>query len=353
MADLPPPPYGPEVRLARYDAMMLPVVATSRQGRAALRRKGDPVAFIAAQNLRLYSWSQTPSGSLPPDEDELMLDGAGVMDERIWKRVRETVLAGWRLHADGRLYHPEMVEIVSEAWRRLSNFRDAGAKGGKAKRAPGKEDKPQMSDSCDAANRQPSDSYDASFRSDHEKSTTYKKHRSSNKNKEEEREEGKTEERGDAVDARENSPPPSEPSPRHFAPTPERYGGGAPPGRPMTPLPAEWRSEGGDPASILDSPALLSAALDAGMTTETARDEAHRFADHHAARDSRFADWPAAWRNWCRRHADFSRNRGGPGSSGGPHADRSGSGGGLVDTILRRRADRLAVGGWEYPAGRA
>lgn len=164
---------------------------------------------------------------------------------------------------------------------------------------------------------------------------------------------GKTEERGDAVDARENAPPPSDPSPRRFAPTPERYGGGGPPGRPMTPLPAAWRSEGGAPASILDSPALLSAALDAGMTTETARDEAHRFADHHAARDSRFADWPAAWRNWCRRHADFSRNRGGPGSSGGPHADRSGSGGGLVDTILRRRADRLAVGGWEYPAGRA
>jgi hypothetical protein len=58
----------------------------------------------------LTAWRQAPSGSLPND-DELIAARIG-MPVRQLQANRDILLRGWRLHEDGRLYHPVLVEQV-------------------------------------------------------------------------------------------------------------------------------------------------------------------------------------------------------------------------------------------------
>lgn len=48
------------------------------------------------------------------------------------------------------------------------------------------------------------------------------------------------------------------------------------------------------------------AATNAGMAPEHRREQWDQFRDHHAAKGSVMADWPAAWRTWCRNWRKFN-----------------------------------------------
>lgn len=59
----------------------------------------------------------------------------------------------------------------------------------------------------------------------------------------------------------------------------------------------------------------LDEALALGLTLTQAMSEAAKFKDHWrqaSGQNARKLDWPAAWRNWCRRAVDDFRGRGPP-----------------------------------------
>ena len=43
----------------------------------------------------------------------------------------------------------------------------------------------------------------------------------------------------------------------------------------------------------------------AGWDAARAHEEFDKFRDYHREHASRFRDWPAAWRNWCRKGRQF------------------------------------------------
>jgi len=69
------------------------------------------------------SWQQIPAGAFV-DQDDVIAARIG-MALVMFKRSRPILLRGWRLHADGRIYHPVIVERVQErlAWRSNENAR--------------------------------------------------------------------------------------------------------------------------------------------------------------------------------------------------------------------------------------
>lgn len=66
--------------------------------------------------LWLTAWRQAPCGSLPTD-DELIAARIG-MPTRQFQAHRDLLMRGWRLHGDGRLYHPTIIEQVNTMLRK-------------------------------------------------------------------------------------------------------------------------------------------------------------------------------------------------------------------------------------------
>ncbi len=74
-----------------------------------------PGAFCGAAKLFRYAWHNTPSGSLPNDEEFLReISEVGPS----WKELRFSILDGWYLAADGRLYHPVLSRVVNSHLRK-------------------------------------------------------------------------------------------------------------------------------------------------------------------------------------------------------------------------------------------
>lgn len=110
---LPPPPIPADADLRHYDDMPLEVRRLRDSGIA-----GEPNAevFRCAVLLWCVAWHQLPAGSLPSDEAELCrLIGLG-RDLKTWRKIRAGALRGWRLFADGRLYHPVVAEKTIDRW---------------------------------------------------------------------------------------------------------------------------------------------------------------------------------------------------------------------------------------------
>ncbi|MCX7361876.1 MAG: DUF1376 domain-containing protein [Alphaproteobacteria bacterium] len=106
-----PPPIPAEVDLKDFRFMPIDVL-TIRDSPLTI---GDPAIFRATLMLWFVAWHQLPAGSLDPNDDWLAhRSGAGAD----WPRIRDTVLAGFVEHADGRLYHPLLTEKVLQAWGR-------------------------------------------------------------------------------------------------------------------------------------------------------------------------------------------------------------------------------------------
>lgn len=109
--------------------------------------------------------------------------------------------------------------------------------------------------------------------------------------------------------------------------------------KPQVPLPELWRAS---PHAVL-SEKNRKAALEAGMTAETAGHETHQFVDHHTGKDSRNADWDGCWRTWCRNWVKFGSKqfrRGG--SPRGTQSGRHDGGSGSIASYLAQRDSRRA-----------
>ena len=81
----------------------------------------NPEAKVAALRLwwRAYA-HEVPAGSLPA-KDVLICQYAGYeANPRAWARLKPSAMRGWVLCSDGRLYHPFVAELATEAFvRRL------------------------------------------------------------------------------------------------------------------------------------------------------------------------------------------------------------------------------------------
>lgn len=83
---------------------------------------------------------------------------------------------------------------------------------------------------------------------------------------------------------------------------------------------SSFRRKSGIPESFSLTNAMNRFALDMGIDGKA---EFDAFKDHHTANASRFADWEAAWRAWCRKAARIhSRDRANPRLSGAYHGER-------------------------------
>ncbi len=107
-------PYREEVVLS-YRDMPTPA-ADVVKSLMDIETEDERQVWTAAFALRCSAWSEHPTGSLPSDERALMRAAGFPKQKRVWERIRERALAGWSLHSDGRLYHPEVTEIVLAAW---------------------------------------------------------------------------------------------------------------------------------------------------------------------------------------------------------------------------------------------
>jgi hypothetical protein len=68
------------------------------------------------------------------------------------------------------------------------------------------------------------------------------------------------------------------------------------------------------PEDAIITPEHIAAAALLGIHEQEARTVFDAFKDYHLSKATAFADWNAAWRNWCRKHLEFAAKRGGNGS---------------------------------------
>lgn len=92
-----------------------------RRSKAWLRCKRRPEIAFYLMNLWLRAYHEFPAGSVENDED--VLADAAMCDPAAWTKVRADVLRGW-IEQDGRLYHPVVLEVATEAIARLRGKKD-------------------------------------------------------------------------------------------------------------------------------------------------------------------------------------------------------------------------------------
>jgi hypothetical protein len=111
-ASLPEPLTPPDGDLRAYGFMPLEIQRLRRSKTWLLAKRNPEIGFYA-MNLWMAAWHELPAGSLEPDDD--LLADLAMCDPDEWPRVREEVMRGWVLCADGRLYHPVVAEKVVSA----------------------------------------------------------------------------------------------------------------------------------------------------------------------------------------------------------------------------------------------
>jgi hypothetical protein len=110
---LPAPPVPADADLRHFDDMPLEVRRLRDSGIVGV---ANGEIFRCAVLLWCVSWHQLPAGSLPQaDADLCRLVGLG-RDLKTWSKLKDGILRGWELFADGRLYHPVVAEKVIEGW---------------------------------------------------------------------------------------------------------------------------------------------------------------------------------------------------------------------------------------------
>lgn len=112
---LPAPLTPPDCDLRGYDFMPL---FGHRLFRSDLYEQTDGEEFKCAVKLWWEAWNQCPAGSLPDDDAKLARLADLGRDVKTWRKIRESVLRGFVLCSDGRLYHKWLCEWALEAWQR-------------------------------------------------------------------------------------------------------------------------------------------------------------------------------------------------------------------------------------------
>jgi hypothetical protein len=259
MTDLPDPLTPPDCDLRGYDFMPLfgGKLFGSRLYTKALR---NPRAGLAAIKLWWIAWQQCPAGSLPDDDDDLAMLADFGTDAKGWRAVREIALHGFVLCADGRLYHPILCTEALDAFERRRKERERkaqqrakkeGTGGGSPSTVP--QDVPR-----DTTRTEPGPAVDVRADRTGQDRT------------------GQLEELPSVV-ARDAD-----------APTSARTG---------SRLPDDW-TPGDDGYRF---------AEDLGLDPNRVLASFGDYWRGKPGKDGRKADWPATWRNWCRRDAERAR----------------------------------------------
>jgi hypothetical protein len=213
-----------------------------------LAAEATDAEFRAAVMLWCASWHQMPAGSLPDNDAVLTrLSGFG-RDIEGWKSVRDGALRGWIKCDDGRLYHSVVAEKANEAWdhKQKQRARTAAARAARLSQSPTPE-------TTDDVTTPVTENVTAS----------------------------KGTERNGTKDTTASAVV------------------GAP------------RSKRNRPRSQIDpnaqpTEADREAASTSGLDPPAFRSEWQRFRDHHRAKGSVMADWPAAWRTWLSNRKRFN-----------------------------------------------
>lgn len=208
--------------------------------------------FKAAVILWCKSWLQIPAASLPDDDRILAhITGAGAR----WPKLKAMALKGWVKCTDGRLYHPVVAEKARDAWAHRQIQRERSRKGNAARWGSGGDG---------SANPQsiPTGIAEASPQGSPGESLKDRK--------------GQGQYKGEKKD-----PPLG----------PPRAGGGD--GRGSR-LQDDWQPDQGS-REFASGLGLAPDAVAAGF-----RD----FWRGKPGAAGRKSDWPATWRNWCRREAE-------------------------------------------------
>jgi hypothetical protein len=113
---LPPPLVPDDVDLQDFAFMPLDV---RRLRDSDLASNETPEACWAAVLIWAASWHQVPAASVPNNDQWLAKVAGYVARGRIdpaWNEVRNGALRGWVACSDGRLYHPVVAEKALESW---------------------------------------------------------------------------------------------------------------------------------------------------------------------------------------------------------------------------------------------
>jgi len=111
---LPTPPVAADVDLTDFQFMPLEI-SRLRRSKAWLICKRRPELAFYMVNLWSCAWHERPAGSLEDDDD--MLAHLAMCPPKEWPKLKADVMRGWVKCADGRLYHPVVVEKVRDAWK--------------------------------------------------------------------------------------------------------------------------------------------------------------------------------------------------------------------------------------------
>lgn len=98
------------------DFEFMPLSVTKlRKSKAWLMCKRKPNLAFYMINLWTAAWHEVPAASLE-DNDDVLADLAMCADLDRWAEIKEDVMHGFQMCADGRLYHPVVAEKALEAW---------------------------------------------------------------------------------------------------------------------------------------------------------------------------------------------------------------------------------------------
>lgn len=110
---LPEPLVPADCDLTGFPYMPL-FIARLKQSKTWAYAKRKPALAFYQINLWTAAWHGLPAASL--EDDEMTLMDAAQCDEKTWKQLRVEIMRGWVKCSDGRLYHPIVAEVSSEAW---------------------------------------------------------------------------------------------------------------------------------------------------------------------------------------------------------------------------------------------
>jgi len=234
-----------------------------------LAAEEHPEACWYAVMLWSAAWHQLPAGSLPDNETVLArLCGLG-RDLKTFRKHRAGAMRGFVLCEDGRLYHPVIAEQAIAAWegKKQQRWRSECARIKKSNQRNGTSLPAPTYDQF-LAGTSPSQSGSGPDNVPEDRPDCPEGH--------DVQEKGTGTGTGKDID------------------TPQPPQGGR--RKPKVALPADFPTD----ELITEQQAK---AREVGANFDVQRFAA-RFRDQCIAKDHRYADWPAAWRNWCRTEID-------------------------------------------------
>jgi len=107
MAAAPEPPYPADTKANGYK----PELDWQRVKSSKTWRLCPPDMHNNLLRLWLESWNEVPCGSWENDDE--LIAAAIELPARIFMAHRDQLMRGWRLHADGRYYHPVIADQVA------------------------------------------------------------------------------------------------------------------------------------------------------------------------------------------------------------------------------------------------